>query len=145
MPLRTRHRLLWAAAIASLAYNLAWVVSARPLVAMICVAERSLVEGDAHAAEKQQRWLDAAHRYYYLANYSGRPGSACSISDEYGSAPALPFVALTLWALHPDFPSGVSAKHRGLLEQSYSRSLNQAVSHLSSERSLLPLQASEAD
>jgi hypothetical protein len=127
-----------------MAYNLAWIASTRSLMALSCTVERGVVETDARAAEKEGDWLRAAHLYHYLSEYP-KNGAACMHLDEYDSDPLLPFMALTLRAMHPNFPDGAGANHKILMERSYARTLELALARAPAARVVLNRRATGGD
>jgi hypothetical protein len=102
----------------SVSYNTVWIASARPLVEMVCAGERAQVELTAYEAFHEERWLDAADAFGYLASYRPSADSACLVSHQYRSAARLPFAALVLRAVRdPGAGDAMAREYREYYEK----------------------------
>ena len=78
------------------AYGFLWFVMVNDVIDVLCYGQMGVVGVAALEKEQEGRWLEAAHRYYYLLEYGrGAQEGLCSADWKQGTR-QLPLTALEM-------------------------------------------------
>jgi len=109
-------------------YGLTWFLMAEGVVKTLCTNRLAMVRLDAEDAERQGKWLEAAHLYAHLIEYDQDPIKGCAAPYLNDKSAFLPFALLLIEARWGD-PTGGPVLDPDLAREGYERALVNSKAH----------------